>query len=296
MATSRDLLASVPRSGSGLGIAGDWISDHWPGIASVAGSILLAVGCAWISIPASEWKKIDWIGSGSGRMVMLGIAIMMIGSIATFIQGDGAVKLKRRAEEAERARDSIQNAYSEFADQYRSIQQNIVKTVLRDIASNLHLGDSDRISLYGHNGRYFILAGRHSKHPEYSKIGRPMYPDNQGCIGKAWHNGDSFSDNLPDPTQDKRGWIRSLEKEFNIPKSTAEAFVMKSRCLVARAIELPGEARIAVLLIESVRVNRFSTTALRDGMNQDIASRLVSLLKIVATFEPNPEYARNEGY
>jgi hypothetical protein len=281
-----------------LGNAGDWVSDRWPAIAGTAGPIILAIGCAWIAIPNSEWSKINWIGSGSGRTVVIGALVSFIGGVASFFQAERVIGLRRRAELAETAKDSIQTAYGEFADQYRSIQQNIIRMVLFKISSQLGLGDSDRISLYGHNGRCFELAGRHSQHPEYAKPGRAAYPDDQGCIGQAWHNGSAFVDNLPDPNQNIRAWAKAVEGGWKIPKKTAEAMRMKSRCLVAKALadDSQNGQRIAVILIESAHINRFGQAALDGNDAVPLLVNLVNLIKIMATFEPNPEYAKNEGY
>jgi hypothetical protein len=285
-----------PSRSSFLGTAGDWIAENSATLGAFIGPLIFGLGCAWVAIP-SEWGKIDWLGSGAGRTIISGAIVTVSACIWQLVKAESSRHLRERAESAEKTRDSIQDAYSEFADQYRAIQQNIIKALLVEIAVNFALGDSDRISLYGHNGKCFFLAGRHSRHPEYAKPGRATYPDDQGCIGEAWRHGTAFVDNLPDPLPNPRLWVRQVGKDWGIPKDAAEAMSMKSRCLVAHALEgSQKDERVAVIVMESDKINRFSAKTLDENIHLVGASLLVGLLKIMATFEPNPEYAKNEGY
>ena len=65
----------------------------------------------------------------------------------------------------------FQAGYLELINQHESICQELVRVLLEAMASKAGFGDSERISLYGHTGTNFQLAGRYSKHPEYAKAG-----------------------------------------------------------------------------------------------------------------------------
>ena len=88
-----------------------------------------------------------------------------------------------------------------------------------------------------------------------------------------------------------------MEKQWKIPKRVGNDLVMKSRCIGAAALEHSSSGkRIAVLVIESAKINRFSENKISEFLGLPEARQLVRFLEIMETFEPNPDYARDEGY
>jgi hypothetical protein len=271
---------------------GDWLYDCLHLLVAQAGAIILLCAGAWLGFPDLKWEKVGF-ASGPGRLLLIGGVFSACGAFWSWGRSKRITKLEKRVAEA----DEIQDGYLELVNQHESICQELVRVLLTSVASKFEFGDSERISIYGHNGTSFILAGRYSKHPEYAKAGRPSYPDNQGCIGTAWHDGVCFADNLPDAVSDKRRWADVMDKEWKIPRRVANQMAMKSRCIGATALEHSSNGkRIAVLVIESTKINRFGQSRIPECLGLPEITQLVRFLEIMETFAPNPDYARNEGY
>lgn len=231
------------------------------------------------------------------RIFVLGVSLTIVGALASWKRSKRITLLEATATNAQKMRDDLQNGYSELVEQHQSICQDLIRVLLSSIAARMEFGDSERISLYGHNGTEFLLVGRFSKHPEYAKTGRSSYPDNQGCIGRAWHDGSCFVDNLPDPLTEKRRWAEVLEQEWGIPKRVSNGLAMKSRCLAACAFDHSSQGRrIAVIVLESVRQNRMGPKKIDECLSAPERPQLVRFIEIMETFEPNPDYARDEGF
>lgn len=77
---------------------------------------------------------------------------------------------------------------------YRQHFAHELKITLNDTWGH---GDTERISVYRHEGSSFSMIGRYSENPEYTEPGRSIYPADQGVIGLAWTKGEAVAD-LPD--------------------------------------------------------------------------------------------------
>ena len=74
-----------------------------------------------------------------------------------------------------------------FGDDYFDIW----RVKLAHIAKTLGFGDQERVSIYkySHEHGVFYMLGRYSEGPDFVRRGRGVYPDNEGCIGRAWQGG-----------------------------------------------------------------------------------------------------------
>ncbi len=95
-------------------------------------------------------------------------------------------------------------------------------------------GESERISVYRHNGSAFTMSGRYSANPKYKKRSRTIYPDNQGAIGKAWEDGSAVA-LIPDFDNDEDGYF-AAHAEWGVDRDTASKLTMRSRIYVACSI------------------------------------------------------------
>src|SRR5476649_1685296 len=200
-------------------------------MAATVGPICIAGSNPWRNSLDQDAK------TRAGWVFVIGVVLTIIGAVASWRRSKRITRLEADVVSAQKMRDDLQAGYSELVEAHQSICQELIRVLLSSIAARMELGDSERISLYGHNGTEFLLVGRYSKHPEYAKAGRQSYPDNQGCIGRAWHYGSCSVDNLPDPTSDKRRWSEVMEEEWGIPKRVSTGLVMKSRCMAACAFD-----------------------------------------------------------
>ena len=62
---------------------------------------------------------------------------------------------------------------TEFVQDLQEGYPEVMRSMLQTLAKEyLHLRDTDRISLYRHNGTAFVLMGRYAKNPVHNRRGR----------------------------------------------------------------------------------------------------------------------------
>jgi hypothetical protein len=161
----------------------------------------------------------------------------------------------------------------------------------------LELGDTERVTVYKHERDHFVMLGRYSQHPQYRQKRRGIYPQNQGCIQRAWEGGDCFVDDLPDPDASLEVYLDAQRARYNIPKEEARKFRMKSRSYAAYAItESRGQDRIAVVVFESTRKQGLDRPRIVDVLNTSERKRISRFIEKERPFEPTPNLAEQEGY
>lgn len=161
--------------------------------------------------------------------------------------------------------------------------------------SELQFGDTERISVFRHDGQVFLLIGRYSKNPNYNKSGRSFYPTDQGILSEAWTNGSALISSLPDPNAKDNDYHTSL-KQWKITKSMVKKLTMKSRCLSAYALEDWDNNRIAVVCFESMNPDKFKGGELDNFIKSDYGSDLADFLARTAPFAPTISHALKRGF
>jgi hypothetical protein len=163
------------------------------------------------------------------------------------------------------------------------------------LSKELEFGDTERISVYKHEGRAFVMLGRYSKNPLFDQSGRGIYPDSEGCIGRAWTSSESTVSNLPDPETNLAAYIAEVQK-WNLSESTIRSLRMKSRSYAAFAIDdSKGARRIAVVVFESVLPEGLRIADLRTAMPAQ-GKRLAQFIEAMRDMEPTPTFATGEGF
>ena len=174
----------------------------------------------------------------------------------------------------------------------------ILRDELRVLSRILRFNNFERISLYKHdsNKRQFLMIARYSANPKFKKTGRGKYPDDQGCIGKAWVSEFSFVDDLPDPEANLSRYYQVLETTWNIDRETADSIVMKSRTYAACSIKDIYDERIAVIVFESLNLRQFKAKTIQDIMAGGEEQRITLLLQNLGDITPDPAYAQQEEF
>ncbi|HEY2325777.1 MAG TPA: hypothetical protein VGJ82_23170, partial [Thermoanaerobaculia bacterium] len=114
-------------------------------------------------------------------------------------------------------------------------------------------------------------------------------------IGKAWREENSFESCLPDPATRLDAYLSRQESKWNIPKTVASAFNMKSKWLSAHLIKDDENRRLAVLVVESLKGNRLNKQSIDEIMV--VSGRLVAhLITTLRSFEPDPAGAGEKGF
>jgi len=168
------------------------------------------------------------------------------------------------------------------------------RQTLRVLSNECGLGHTERISFYIHDGKAFVLQGRYSDNPHYNKTGRLIYPDDQGCIGRAYANGEWFVNDIPDYDASREAYLDRLQREYSIDKRTARAMRMKSRSLYGYGLENHRGHKVAVIVFESMCVDVLDSDTLRKTMRAR-GSQLIAMLEELPE-RGQPSLASNEGF
>jgi hypothetical protein len=273
---------------------------------SLAGSVVLAVAGILPSVQQGQgWL---WLTSTIyGKFFIVGAILSVVGgfvSIVTspgyrnqqdrvrFLEGELASKTKALESELALQKKTLENELSLRKKGYSRILNDELKVLTRIVS----FGDTDRISLYRYDRREgkFIMIARHSSNPRLKQPGRVIYPENQGCIGKAWEQSICFVD-LPEPGTSQ--YYQVHETEWNMDRETVDSITMKSRTIGGISIDNLNGEKTAVLIFEGTRNRAFKESTIRNFMNSHgEATRITFLLERVVKIEPDLVYAHEEGF
>jgi hypothetical protein len=103
----------------------------------------------------------------------------VIGSIASWARAPQVGNLRRQVESLQQDKEYLNELLEAAEGGYYELLSNQLSVLSND---TLGFGDTERISVYKHDGSAFVMIGRYSKHPEYVKKGRAIYPDNEGAM------------------------------------------------------------------------------------------------------------------
>lgn len=192
--------------------------------------------------------------------------------------------------------ESMQEAYRLTSEKLKELEgenekmradyEDLVNDQLGLIFHKMGLSTTERITVYKHDAEneQFLVLGRYSADPEYSKRSRPFYPDSQGFIMQGWRSDEFISSDLPDPTLKKgKTYYDAVNRISSIPKPVVKQIRMKSRCFYVRRIHNPaGHIPIAVIVIESLGPKTLDTRKMRDWFEEEV-SRLISFVQRIGT-------------
>lgn len=160
--------------------------------------------------------------------------------------------------------DDNQQELFNLRGQHQELLYDSTSNFLRHLAEECcSLNDKQRISLYLFSSEQFILVGRYSKHPEFKNKNRMKFPSHEGCIAKAWYDGE-VSVTLP---SNHKEYVEYCELELNIKRSDIKNHRMKSRDFFGKAIEDKGGDRVGVIIFESQKPNTLEISAIKDEIN-----------------------------
>jgi hypothetical protein len=260
------------------------LGDYWPQLAITLGSIGFAAVGILLSPPDQGFS---WLVTSTPGLVFVCAAVLTLaGSLVVWKRTPGVLSLRGRVAELEAL---LERAERDYYDQF-AVELSVI---LKDV---LGYGDTERISVYRHRGGAFQMIGRYSDNPVYRSRGRSIYPDDEGIIGRAWRE-ESATANLPDPDTEPDLYYEALKNEWNIDRGTAEEFTMRSRSYVTKALYEPkGVDRVAIVVVESTEAGILDRDEVLRAMETTEGKRIYQFLERKQSLEPDPRYAREEGF
>lgn len=258
-----------------------WVENYWAQFLTAFGSLGLALSGIMPGVQTKGW---DWLRSEPYGLIFLASSLMtLVGGVMTWHQTPGIPALQ---DKVARLEDELEHSRKGFYE--------LLDYELQLLFESNGLTSTDRISIYKHEGHVFTMLGRYSSNPEYQKTGRGIYPDSEGCIGKAWREGKAFLGELPKPGT--RLFYSVLEKEWNIIQEVADSLRMPSRCYAAFGINDSKGRRIAVIVFESTQPNGIKNAAIEKALQDGEERRLNLFLEKMHSIEPASTYALEQGF
>lgn len=269
---------------------GELLADYW----LAGGLVLVSFAMAIFGLISKDdvlntfgldsngpWKNIGAWG------LLVGICAQAILSIWNLVKGKRLTALSKELDEAKESVEILaQNA------------QSVCEGFLQDLARGpLDFGaqaqNNERVTLYVHDSeRHFQPIARFSFNQSFMKRGRSRYPENQGCIGRAWEHGWCF-EILP---TDSDEWEAACTEQ-GVPRTVAKALNMKSRLYCACAIQIDSTPKpIAVIVIESTDPTRYTEEQLEAVLTNDRSSYVGRLIEMLRPYLGDLGNARKDGF
>lgn len=282
-------MAGIADKDGGLERLGRWFDDQWPGTASVLGAVVTIVVPVYLAWP--EKAKVRH-HEDALALFAIGAILLLVGQAITALRGPRLSELRERLKAAERGQESLQAVVAERIADYFTL----VGSSLGALAARLSFTSTDRVTVYSHDGSKFVMLGRYAEDPNLNGRGRGIQQDDQGCVGRAWRDGEAYIATLPDPVTDADAYYQTIEANWGMSQQVCQALRMKSRSYAAFRIGRPRLPPRAVIVFESTRANAFKMKDLRSEIRDYEEARLLGFLEANRETEPAPSVAREAGF
>ncbi|MDQ4119834.1 MAG: hypothetical protein M3209_00020 [Acidobacteriota bacterium] len=223
-----------------------------------------------------------------------GMWIIGIGFVLTVILHASKQKKFSKLEENLRSSNSeLEGLKQDFLDMSEGL--------VRSLAQKLEFGSRrdciERITVYGFDRKteVFIPFGRFSYDPELDKKGKDFYPNDKGCISKAWRKGHHFDNGFP-PYEGNEPAYNTQARKYGYTREEVKQMRMHSSLFFGwRVFDTAGENSLAVIIIEATDSNRWTEQELLDFFEKEKRTLRVIMQRLAPRL-PSMSNANNEGY
>ncbi len=138
---------------------------------------------------------------------------------------------------------------------------------------------SGRVSLYKHDGSFFKLLGRYSNNPIYNKIGRDIYPEDEGFIAQGWENEKFEVHGIPKWTKNGSAWRNHIKGLCKIDDEKLRKIKMKSCSFyIHRFNNEDARNPHGIIVLEQLKSDEISSDVILNIFNEH-EKQIISLLK-----------------
>jgi hypothetical protein len=250
-----------------------------------AGAVL---GGAWLAYAAAH--------GANSSITLLGYRISFVPEllIGSLLAAAGLFRGVHISWTAERDRQQLTHIRHALAgSRRREIEmwdriERVLNAELTLIAKRARIGSEDRVSFFIADpvAGGLRLTNRYSGRQTHRRVDpERLYPDDAGCLGRAWDSEDPIYENFSDPQTELRRWTAEL-RTWGIGKRESESMTLKARTIFARRVDtndLPGRP-LGVVVVESLSVpptgaSEISESSLRGhfGESTDLLAQLFEL-------------------
>lgn len=261
----------------------EWLEDYESQLLTWIGGVGFTLSGIWSVLEKENFN----FHSGTSITFLISLTIYALGSFKTWKRTKSNKALQREVARLENQLGQVERDY------FRTFEIQ-----LESLSNQLNFTDKERISIYKHNGRHFLLIGRYSKNPSHDKRGRVIYADYEGCIGEAWSKGEAFDSNLSDPLSNEPQYLQHMKSRWMLNENITRNLTMKSRSCAAYALDnfqIPVK-RNAVIVFESLDPHKITKNSLESIAIDDKLLVIRQLLETMKLLEPSLSRAEQEGY
>lgn len=263
---------------------------HRPSIAGVVGTAGFVL-CGW------GWPSIFW-----GQVFFVTCAISSVFLIAEekIAQNRTQDELQRTREELDRVRSELESVSQEL-EQARGDYTDRLREYLKMMSAHLlgPFGNADRVSIYKHDGKAFVLLGRYSDNSDLELKNSGYYPDNVGLLSEVWGTGKIVKNVKHDPTADepsRRSYCEYQIKQLGMNQEALDRMRMWSRSYAGfRLRHHHSDERLGIVMFESLAYQRFKQADVDAIFPEGESRRLAAWLHSNEHLEPSPALAAAEG-
>jgi hypothetical protein len=200
----------------------------------------------------------------------------------------------------------IKKKHKEVIDDYEFLKQDrdsksincysLFSNYLYSYYERFGLTINERVSLYKLDMDRFSCIGRHSDNEIFKAKPSRLYPNNEGCIAKAWQVGKVQDAGAPNPEDSLENWVNYNIEKFNFSEDVLMNIKMKSRSFYGFRLRNTRNETIAVLMFESLDSDGLKFGKFDRFFNEHEKKNITHLVKSLEKHIPSLEMARKEGF
>jgi hypothetical protein len=200
----------------------------------------------------------------------------------------------------------IKKKHKEVVDDYELLKQDrdsksincyrLFSNYLYGYYERFELTSNERVSLYKLDMDRFSCIGRHSDNEIFKAKPSRLYPNNEGCIAKAWQIGKVQDASAPNPKDGLESWVSYNIDKFNFSEEILMNIKMKSRSFYGFRLRNTQNETIAVLMFESLDPDGLKFGKFDRFFNEHEKKNITHLVKSLEKHIPSLEMARQEGF
>jgi hypothetical protein len=241
------------------------------------GQLLVAVATILFAVAsifaATSSSFSTWLSTLWGRICLAITGILaVIGYVLQSLEAGNIESLQRQVKESQECidRKTVEvDVRDDTIARFRADIRELFNGQLAVLASRLEFNKKHRITVFSADGDRLVRQARFSGNPQFmDSRGRDCYPIDQGCIGKAFAEGECVA-TFCDPKADLQAYAQEMHDHSGIPMEVSKQFCMKSRSYAAIAIDDEDERSIAVISFECLDVSGLNVEKVRGQLRSD---------------------------
>lgn len=217
-----------------------------------------------------SWKDLNLF------FIILGSVMFFVGLIFSYKRNIKIEKLHSVEDDLHKEKQKNEMIKNEFF----ALCNNNIKDIFSDFYSSSN-GNS-RVSLYKHQGDKFVLLGRYSDNPAYSKSGLEQYNDDEGFIAKGWQSKIYEIHSIPQWKQNGSSYKSFMKINCKIDDIRLKGLTMKSRSFYVYRLDSDTSNPYGVIVFEKMENSQINTNLI-DNIFTHHKPQIINLLKSMKT-------------